>query len=158
MTPRPILGSRAPGGFPFIHDGIRIDRPTSSGAGSTGVPGPCHRRFLARRAGKLAPCQGLTERGDRWEPYDGSVVPKGESPEQSPVSERFAESDLAAHLGAEEFPGDHQPTNLAGTGADLQELGVAGQSLERKIPHVAVSAVDLDRLEGRPGRCFRGKG
>src|SRR5260221_9005054 len=51
---------------------------------------------------------------------------------------------------------DHQPLDLAGAFVDLHHPGVAVVALDRVLLHVAVAAVDLNRLVGDPGRRLAG--
>src|SRR5690606_29492832 len=46
--------------------------------------------------------------------------------------------------------------DFAGAGANFVELGVAPQATDREFVDVAVTAQDLDRFTGKPGRLFRG--
>jgi hypothetical protein len=60
MTPRPILGSRAPGGFPFIHDGIRIDRPTDLlGSRVDRRSRPLSSKIPRSQGGEIGPLPGV---------------------------------------------------------------------------------------------------
>ena len=53
--------------------------------------------------------------------------------------------------------GDDQALDLAGPLPDLGQLGVAHEALHRVVRHVAVAAVDLDRVVGRPRADLRGE-
>ena len=53
---------------------------------------------------------------------------------------------------AAELAGDHHLLDLVGALADREDLGVAVEAADRVLLDVAVAAVDLDRLLGRPDR------
>src|SRR5215831_3107453 len=55
---------------------------------------------------------------------------------------------------AEEFAADQHAADLRGAGADLVELGVPQEPSGREFVDVAVSAEDLDRLQGELGRLL----
>src|SRR6478609_2132283 len=54
----------------------------------------------------------------------------------------------------EQLAADQHAPDLAGAGADLVQLGVAPQPLDREVLGVADAAQRLDRLAGHPGRLL----
>src|SRR5580658_811389 len=58
---------------------------------------------------------------------------------------------------AEEFPRDHEPPDFARTGADLEQLRIPREPLQREVAHVSVAPVDLDGGEGVARGGLRGE-
>ena len=94
--------------------------------------------------GRRAP--GRT-RGSRAEP-DAADVRRGEEPvpaDRPARQGRLAPSPSRRRAGPRILPGDDQALDLARPLADLGQLRVAHEALDRIVGRVAVAAVDLDR-------------
>src|SRR6266516_6855531 len=58
---------------------------------------------------------------------------------------------------SQKMPGDDQPLDLGGALVDRGDLRVAEVALDGRLAHVAVAAVDLDRLGRHPHRGLGGE-
>ena len=94
-----------------------------------------------RRAAPLRP-----RRPARVERTSSTLVPEAGG-ERLRLHLRLARGGSAAELA-----GDHHLLDLVGALADREDLGVAVEAADRVLLDVAVAAVDLDRLLGRPDR------
>src|SRR5688500_17889210 len=90
---------------------------------------PASARSAAPRSGRKCRKRIRAEGGASWQPRSRSI----EQP-------------------AKQVPGYHDALNLGGAFADLADFGVPHHALDRIILGVAVTAMDLDRLDRRAHR------
>src|SRR5262245_48381379 len=112
---------------------MMFDRPTNSSPD-----------WGRRSTASSATCEPIVSRSQRS--HAAKNVRAASTPARSSMT----------HLLAAECAGDHEVLDLVCALADLENLGVAVEACDRRLEHVAETAVDLYRLRRRPRRDAAG--
>src|SRR5271155_5742974 len=103
------------------------------------------------RVRRAAQAEDTSSRGNRTTPAQQVVCARTPLARPQPARINVALPRLFV-----DFAPDQHAADLAGSGADLVELGVAQQPAGREVVDIAVAAEALDGLQRHPGRPFGG--